>query len=136
MTIAVIRGRDEIGGLPIFLQGHIATIWVALVLTPVMMLRRRGDRLHRRLGWIWAASLILTAALSFGVRGINNGSLWFIHLLSALTLVGVPRLVLQARRHDHEGHRSSVRQIVSGALLIAGFFTFPGGRLMGEWLLG
>jgi uncharacterized membrane protein len=31
-------------------------------------------------------------------------------------------------------HRRSVRAMVTGALLIAGFFTFPFNRLLGHWL--
>ena len=36
-----------------------------------------------------------------------------------------------ARTHKVALHRSSVRGMVTGALLIAGFFTFPFGRLLG-----
>ena len=41
-----------------------------------------------------------------------------------------------ARRHQHARHRAVVRSMVAGALLIAGFFTFPLDRLMGHWLFG
>lgn len=88
------------------------------------------------LGWIWAGALFLTAALSFGVREINAGGFSFIHLLSLLTIVQVPLIVLHARRHDWRRHRAAVRGMVAGALLVAGFFTFPFGRLMGSWLFG
>jgi uncharacterized membrane protein len=59
-----------------------------------------------------------------------------IHLLSAVTLVGVPLTIWAARRHKVAAHRLGVRLAVSGALLIAGFFTFPFGRMMGRWLFG
>jgi uncharacterized membrane protein len=48
----------------------------------------------------------------------------------------LPLLVWHARRHNHAKHRAAVRGIVTGALLIVGFFTFPFDRLMGEWLFG
>ena len=136
LTIAVARGRGEWGIVPPVVWAHIATIFLAVVLTPVMLLRRRGDRLHRRLGWVWAVSLALTALLTFGIRGINQGSFSLIHILSAWTLVQVPLVVWHARRHNHAKHRSAVRGMVAGALLIAGFFTFPFDRLMGHWLFG
>ena len=41
-----------------------------------------------------------------------------------------------ARTHKVALHRGSVRGMVTGALLIAGFFTFPFGRLLGRWLVG
>ncbi len=81
-------------------------------------------------------SLALTALMSFGIRLISPGRLSFIHLLSAWTLIQVPIIVWSARRHDHARHRRAVRGMVLGALLIAGFFTFPFGRLMGRWLFG
>jgi uncharacterized membrane protein len=133
---AIFRGRADWGELSPILWGHILTIVLALGLTPLMLLRRRGDRLHRRLGWVWAGSLALTALLSFGVRGINQGGFSLIHILSAWTLIQVPLIVLAARRHEHAKHRAAVRGMVTGALLIAGFFTFPFDRLMGQWLFG
>ncbi len=136
VAVAILRGRAEWARVPPIVWDHLATIAIALLLTPVMLLRRRGDRLHRRLGWIWAVSLALTALLSFGIRLISPGRLSFIHLLSAWTLIQVPIIVWSARRHDHARHRRAVRGMVLGALLIAGFFTFPFGRLMGRWLFG
>ena len=136
LVTALARGRSEWANVPTIVWAHIATILIALVLTPVMLLRRRGDRFHRRLGWVWAVSLATTAMLTFGIRGINQGSFSLIHILSAWTLIQVPLLVWHARRHNHAKHRAAVRGIVTGALLVAGFFTFPFDRLMGEWLFG
>jgi uncharacterized membrane protein len=133
---ALWRGRSEWGEVPAFVWGHIATIVLATLLTPVMLLRRRGDRLHRRLGWVWVASMALTAILTFWIRGINQGSLSLIHILSAWTLVQVPLIVWAARRHEHRRHRNAVRGMVAGALIIAGIFTFPFDRLLGHWLFG
>jgi uncharacterized membrane protein len=133
---ALGRGRSQWAEVPGFVWAHIATIVTAVALTPVMLLRRRGDRLHRQLGWAWASSMALTALLSFWIRGINQGSLSLIHILSAWTLIQVPLIVRSARRHDHRRHRNAVRAMVIGALLVAGMFTFPFDRLMGRWLFG
>jgi len=133
---AIARGADEWGRVPAVVWAHIGTILVALVLTPAMLLRKRGDRPHRVLGWTWATALFLTALISFWVRTINPGGFSLIHLLSLLTLVQVPLIVFHARRHDWKKHRTAVRGMVTGALLVAGFFTFPFGRLMGAWLFG
>jgi uncharacterized membrane protein len=133
---ALWKGRSEWAQVSDFVWAHIATIVVAVTLTPVMLLRRRGDRLHRRLGWIWAGAMFLTALLTFGIRGINQGSLSLIHILSAWTLIQVPLIVWSARTHDHRRHRNSVRGMVAGALIIAGIFTFPFERMLGSWLFG
>jgi len=136
VAIALWRGRDEWGEVPTFVWSHIATIVLALGLTPVMLLRRRGDRLHRRLGWIWVSAMGLTALLTFWIRGLNGASLSFIHILSAWTLIQVPLIIWAARSHNIARHRAAVRGMVTGALIIAGVFTFPFGRLLGDWLLG
>jgi uncharacterized membrane protein len=136
VTAAIARGYDEWQQIPGNVWAHIGTIYVALALTPLMLLRRRGDRLHRRLGYVWVVAMALTAALTFDLHLINPGSYSFIHILSAWTLIQIPLIVIRARQHDIVRHRRAVRGMVIGALLVAGFFTFPFGRLMGNWLFG
>lgn len=134
LLISLFKGRAEWDQISATVWFHIATIATALVLTPVMLNRRRGDTLHRRLGWIWVVSMFLTALISFNIRDINQGSFSVIHILSVWTLFQVTMIVWSARSHNIARHRSSVRGMVLGALLIAGFFTFPFDRLLGQWL--
>jgi uncharacterized membrane protein len=136
LALAVARGHDDWVRIPAVIWFHLATIAVAMVLTPVMLLRRRGDRLHRRLGWVWAGAMFLTAIDTLFIRGINRGGFSVIHLLSIWTIIQVPVIILAARRHDAARHKSAVRGMVLGALLVAGFFTLPFGRLLGDWLFG
>ena len=133
-TIAVIKGRPQWMFIPWQVWLHLATLAVVLVITPVMMLRRRGDNRHRFLGWIWAVCLFLAALVSLDMREINDGGFSLIHILSVVTLIGVPVLILSARRRDIKRHRGQARAFVVGALLIAGFFTFPFDRMLGSWL--
>jgi uncharacterized membrane protein len=134
--VAIIKGRVEWDQVPATLWLHLGTLFVALLLTPVLLLRRRGDGLHRKLGWIWASAMMATALASLWVRMIAHGHFSLIHLLSVLVLVTVPLLVWRARSHNVPAHRSSVRGIVTGAIVVAGFFTFPFDRLLGHWLFG
>ena len=134
LVVAIARGSQEWARVPGLVWAHVATIAVALVLTPVMLLRRRGDRLHRTLGWIWTSAMMLTALLSFGVRGINGGSLSWIHILSALTIIQAPRIAITARKKQHQKHRNAVRTLITGALAIAGVFTLLPSRMLGHWL--
>ena len=136
VLIALARGFGQWAEVPGVIWVHLATIVIALALTPVMLLRPRGDKLHRALGWVWAAAMFLTAFVSLFVRVIEPGKFSVIHLLSLWTMLQVPLIVLRARQHNWQRHRSAVRGMVIGALLIAGFFTFPFGRMMGRWLLG
>ena len=132
---AILRGQAQWAMVPGVVWAHILTILVALMLTPAILLSPRGDARHRWLGRIWAAAMLLTALLSFGIRE-TNGGFGVIHILSVWVVIQVPLLWYAARSHKVALHRSSVRGMVTGALLIAGFFTFPFGRLLGRWLFG
>jgi uncharacterized membrane protein len=141
--VATVRGRAEWHLVPPLIWLHLASVLLATSLTPIMLLRRKGDGRHRRLGYVWVGAMLLTAitSLFFSTRapggwGVFTGDFSFIHILSVLVLVQVPRIVMAARAHDRRRHERGVRGVVIGALLIAGFFTFPLGRLLGSWLSG
>ena len=140
--VAIARGQPQWVQVPPLVWLHLASILVATSLTPVMLLRRKGDGRHRRLGTLWAAAMLVSAVSSLGFStgvpggwGVFTGDFSFIHILSVIVLVQVPRLVAAARAHNRVAHERGVRGIVIGALLIAGFFTFPFGRMLGSWLL-
>lgn len=133
---ALWRGRDQFDRVPGAVWLHLATITLAVALTPVLLLGRRGARGHRTLGTIWVVAMLATAASSFLIRQIGSGGFSWIHILSAWTLVQVPLLWWFARTHQVDRHRRAVRALVTGALLVAGFFTFPFDRLLGHWLFG
>ncbi len=134
VLIALAKGHADWSRVPAMVWLHLLTIGIALALTPVMLLRRRGDRRHRQLGYVWVVAMGLTALISFAIRGANHGGFSIIHILSAWTLFQVPRIVMFARSHNIVRHRRAVRAMVLGALLIAGFFTFPFDRMLGHWL--
>lgn len=134
VVAALARGHAQWGRIPWPVWVHLATMGTALVLTPAMLLRAKGSRSHRILGWTWAAAMLATAGFSFLIRATNNGSFSVIHILSVWVAVQVPWIIHRARTHNIAGHHRSVRGLVIGALLVAGFFTFPFDRLLGHWL--
>lgn len=136
VLVAVLRGAPAWGRVPMVVWIHLATMTVALALTPVMLLRSRGDRRHRQLGRVWVGAMLLTAVDSFFVRTSHPGHFSPIHLLSIYVLVQAPLVWWSACTHRIVLHRRLVRGLVTGALLIAGFFTFPFHRLLGDWLFG
>lgn len=143
-VIAVARGRPHWPGVPPLVWVHLGTILIATALTPAMLLRRKGTRSHRRLGYVWVAAMAATALTSLffniagrpGSLGVFTGDFSFIHILSVWVLIQVPLIVVRARNHDVARHEGAVRGMVTGALLIAGFFTFPFQRMLGMWLFG
>jgi uncharacterized membrane protein len=132
---AIIRGFDQWALLPWQLWLHLITIIIALAITPIMMLRKRGDTLHRRLGWIWSVSMFVTAIVSFGIGFQGKTGFTPLYILSVLMIVQVPLLVYTARGKNIISHRRHARGMIIGGLLIAGIFTFPFNRLLGAWLL-
>nr|WP_221230944.1 hypothetical protein [Sphingobium subterraneum] len=136
VLVALGRGWAHWGEVSPMIWLHLGAVLLALGLTPVLMLNPRGTRRHRQLGWVWCIAMFLTAAASLFVQAIRPGHWSPIHLLSLYTIAAVPMIILLARRHSVAQHRRKVRGMIVGALLIAGFFTFPFGRMLGRWLLG
>jgi len=136
VVAALMRGMAHWQQLPAVLWVHLVTMIVTLALTPAILWMPRGTRRHRQLGYVWVTALAVTAIDSFAIRLTNPGGLSPIHILSVVTLVALPILVISARRHQHKRHRRAVRGLVIGALLTAGFFTFPFHRMLGSWLFG
>jgi uncharacterized membrane protein len=131
---AIWKGRAQWSNIPVLVWPHLLTITVAVAMTPVMLLRPRGTPAHRQLGWVWVSAMFLSAFLSLFLRTGTGGGFSVIHALSVFTMVQVPMMVWRARQHDVKRHRNAVRTMVAGALLLAGFFTFPFNRLLGTWL--
>lgn len=133
---AIARGHDQWRMVTPLIWLHLATILVATALTPVMLLRVRGDRRHRTIGKVWITAMLATAISSLFIHVSGPGKFSLIHLLSVWTLVQVPLIWWTARHHNVVRHRRAVHGMVIGALLVAGFFTFPFHRLLGTWLFG
>jgi uncharacterized membrane protein len=145
VVAALARGLGQGPVPPPLVWAHLLAITGALALTPPLLWRAKGTPPHRSLGKLWAALMMAAAATSlmFSTGSTRPGSLGVftfdfspIHLLSVFVLIGVPRAVQAARRHEIARHRSGIRALVIGALLVAGSFTFPFDRLMGVWLFG
>ncbi|MBC2776236.1 DUF2306 domain-containing protein [Parasphingopyxis marina] len=117
--------------LPLPLIIHLATFLPALPLGAYLLLRRKGDRLHKRLGRIWAMLMVVTAIASFGV----GDGLSFIHIFSVTTLISIPLAIWRIRVGDVRGHRRAMEAVYIG-LVVAGAFTFVPGRLLGVLLFG
>jgi uncharacterized membrane protein len=77
----------------------------ALVLGSVMLLNRKGDLDHRRIGRIWMVDMYWVVLSSFGITRLDPGHLSWIHGLSAWTFVSLTMAWRAARRGDVGQHR-------------------------------
>lgn len=129
----------EDGGwsLPIIL--HLATVVPALLLGPVILLRRKGDSLHKLLGRCWAGLMLATAIASAFIRtpggGIGGTGFSFIHIFTVWTLLTIPLAIHAIRRGDVDAHRNAMKGLYFG-LCVAGAFTLLPGRLLGNLVFG
>ncbi|MGB5482981.1 DUF2306 domain-containing protein [Parasphingorhabdus sp.] len=124
--------------LPVIL--HLATVVPALPLGAYILLRRKGDRLHKFLGRTWASLMMITAITSFWMgrpdgSGLFGTHLSFIHIFAVITLVSIPLGVWQARIGNIKEHYRAMQGPYIG-LIIAGIFAFIPGRIMGSLVFG
>lgn len=123
-------------GQPFVLQLHIAGAVTALLIGSFLMLRVKGDALHKTLGWAWVIAMLTAAISSFFIHMINPHGFSPIHVLSAYVTLTVPMGVAFIRRSNIKAHRRVMTGSFIGGLIIAGAFTFLPGRLMWKVFFG
>ena len=101
-------------GWTLLIAAHAAGATLALMLGGYVVLRRRkGDPLHRRLGVVWVLTMYWVAFSSFGIQELSPGHFTWIHALSAWTIVSLTIAVWAAVK----GRRRLHRQYVVGSYL-------------------
>lgn len=118
---------------PLAIQIHVATVVPAALLGIWMLLARKGTPLHRRLGRVWLALMVVSAASSFFIHSINMFHGFSpIHLLSAYVIYGAFAAYRSARQRRIADHRRQVIGLYFGGIVGAGAFTLLPGRIMHE----
>jgi len=122
---------------PAVIQLHAFAALGAFALGVAQLSAPKGTIPHRLFGWVWAGLMVGVVVSSFFIHTIRLWGPWSpIHLLSLFTLIMLPLAVLRARRHQVERHRRAMIGLFTGALVIAGVFTFLPGRIMHEVVFG
>ncbi len=112
-------------------QIHAFTALAMLPLTAVLFSMRKGNPLHRVMGWTWVIMMAVVALSSFAIQELRLiGPFSPIHLLSLLALTGLVQAVRAARRHVTASHRRHMLSLTLGALVAAGVFALLPGRIM------
>ena len=103
---------------PLSTQVHAFAAMAAFALGAVQLAAPKGTLPHRTVGWLWVALMVTVATTSFWIHDLRVWGQWSpIHLLSIFT------------------HKAMVG-LFTGALVIAGLFTFWPGRIMHAVLFG
>lgn len=119
------------------IQLHAFAALAAFAIGAVQLSAPKGTLPHRSVGWLWATLMVIVAVSSFFIHELRVWGPWSpIHLLSVFTLVALPLAVMHARRHRVDRHRHAMIAIFTGALVIAGIFTFAPGRIMHAVVFG
>ena len=119
---------------------HLVTVVPCFVIGAWLLARRKGTTIHKRLGWVYAVLIFVTAVVTVfmpaevGPRVLNHFG--FIHLFSVLVLTCIPLAIFHIGRRNVTGHRNAMVGVYVGGILIAGSFTLVPGRLLHGWLFG
>jgi uncharacterized membrane protein len=116
---------------PLAVQIHVAAVLPASVLGAYILLNAKGTPVHRLLGKVWMALMVITSLSSFFIHEINLFHGFSpIHLLSVFVLVGAWRAISAARAHNIRAHKAAVIGMYFGGIVVAGLFTLIPGRIM------
>lgn len=113
---------------------HLFAVLPAVVIGLAQLLRSKGSRPHRLLGWAWVISMAVAAVSSFWILGPNNGGRFsVIHLLSVVVLTNLVLAIWFIRRGNVRAHKYFMAGTFAG-LVAAGLGALAPGRLLSQLL--
>lgn len=118
---------------------HLGTVLPAALIGGWVLARRKGTRVHKRLGWVYVVLMMITALVTLLMPALVGPRLFnhfgFIHLFSLLVLGSLPRAIWAIRHGKRDLHRHSMTNVFIGGIGVAGLLTLMPGRLMHQWLI-
>ncbi len=119
---------------------HLATVVPAFFIATYILIARKGTPKHKLLGKVYVTLMLVTAFVTLFMQAVVGPTFLnhfgFIHLLSLLVFVTVPRAIFAIRRGDVAAHKKHMVGLYIGALLIAGTLAMMPGRMMHLWIFG
>ncbi len=113
------------------IQIHAGAAAVSLFLGPFVLFRKRRDRIHKGVGYVWVSAMAITALSSLFIFELRMFGLFSpIHLLSLLTIGSLIAGVGFAIRGRISAHRKTMQSLYFLSLGVAGLFTFMPGRIL------
>lgn len=128
---------DPILTAPTVIQIHVAAAVFALMIGPFSIWRKRRDRIHKTLGYIWISSMFMLATSAWFINEIRLiGPFSPIHGFSLLTYYGLWEAISHVRARRFEAHGKTMKNLYFLALGVTGLFTLLPGRRMNDVLFG
>lgn len=94
-----------------------------------LLRRRKGDKLHKVIGYIWVVAMYLVCFTSFGIQTLNGGFSW-LHGLSILTIITVSIGLWSAIKRRTHAHKSFMTGSYFGILgAFVGVIVVPSRRI-------
>ena len=119
---------------------HLATVAPAAMLGTYLIFWAKGTATHRLFGKIYMILMLITALASLFIPATVGprfiGHFGWIHMLSSLVIVSIPRAYYAARKHDVVSHKFSMAGVYFGGILVAGGFTLSPGRYLNQLFFG
>lgn len=114
---------------------HVSTVIPCVPLGAYLLLAPKGTRMHKQLGKLWVALMVITATSTLFIY--DGMQLTWIHIFVPITYRAAWMIVRSARTGDITTHRKEIVGLFLGALLIPGVVAFAlPGRLMNVMLFG
>lgn len=113
---------------------HLGTVVPCFFIGALLLVIRKGTRIHVNFGRIYMTLMMITACVTLfmpaevGPRFLNHFG--WIHSFSFLTIYTVPTAYWAIKRGNVKVHKRKMILLYFGAIIIAGGFTFTPGRYL------
>ena len=115
---------------------HAIKAMIAIILVGIQLSMKKGGTIHKLLGRIWVALMLIVAITSFFIHETKMwGDYSPIHLLSLWTIFILGVGGYYARARNIKRHKQTMIALYFFALIVAGFFTLMPGRIMHQILI-
>lgn len=119
------------------IQIHMVVALAAILIGAIIFINPKGTPRHKAFGKIWVGLMVVVALTSFFISEFKTlGPFSPIHLLSVVTLATLYHAIRAIRMRNVKAHKSALRGLYFGGLLVAGFFTLLPGRVLNKMLFG
>lgn len=116
----------------VLLVSHVIAALFVLAIGPLQLLRRRRDRIHRTMGYVWVSAMYYVCFSSFWI--VSDGHFSWLHGLSAFTILTVTLGLVGAVRRNIASHLGNMIGSYIGIAVAFVFAVTVPGRAIPELL--